>query len=80
VRLPLKSLAPAVATVVLAAPAPALAAQSYAVTLQPSTGVTCERTLLDVTMAQQLVATAVYTESPCGFAAQMSKAKAPSRS
>ena len=77
-RLLPKSLAVASVVTALAAPAPALAAQSYVVTLAPGAGTTCERTILDVTVTHHLAATAVYTETTCGFATQMSTSKARS--
>ena len=77
-RLLPKSLAVAALAIALAAPSPALAAQSYAITLAPSVGTTFERTILNVTMTHQLAAIAVYAETPCGFAAQMSTSKARS--
>ncbi len=58
----------------LALPAPALAAQtSYVVTVQPAVGVSCDRTILEVTMSHDLVPARIYTDSVCGFSASLSK-------
>jgi hypothetical protein len=57
----------------LAVPATAQAGQSYVVTLKPAVDTTCERTILDVSVAHSITLKNTYTSSLCGFSASMSK-------
>lgn len=57
----------------LLAPATAGASQNYIVTLQPATGITCETTIRDVSLAYAISPKSTYTSSLCGFAASLSK-------
>lgn len=64
------------ATVLAAAvltPATAHASQDYIVTLQPATGITCETTIREVSLAYAISPKSSYTSSLCGFAASLSK-------
>jgi hypothetical protein len=63
----------ALAAAALMAPASAHAAQDYIVTLQPATGVTCDTTIRDVSIAYSIAPKYTYTASLCGFSASLAK-------
>lgn len=62
----------------LAVPATAQAGQSYVVTLKPAVNTTCERTILDVSVAYSITLKNTYTGTLCGFSASMNKSTAES--
>ena len=76
-RISRSTLAVATTLIALALPASASAAQpSHVVVLNVTPEVTCERTILDVTMEYSIVPETVYTDALCGFAASLSARKA----
>jgi hypothetical protein len=66
-----RTLGVGVAVLALAAPASALAASGYVVTVDP--GADCATQIGAVTKAYGISPTATYTSSTCGFAARLSR-------
>jgi hypothetical protein len=77
VRISRSIVAMATAAIALALPTSVLANQpSHVVVLNVTPDVTCERSILDVTMTYSIVADVIYTDALCGFAASLSSRKA----
>jgi hypothetical protein len=77
VRISRSIVAVAIALIALALPTSASANQpSHVVVLNVTPDITCERSILDVTMTYSIVADVIYTDALCGFAASLSSRKA----